>query len=123
MIYYVSQKNKAPGTGTKNDPFRTIGQAARIAMPGDTVLIGGGIYREWVDPKNGGLGNNQRITYLAAKGERPVISGAEIIDGWKREKENVWSASVDNALFAGRNPYEEELYGDWYDGLGQTHHA
>ena len=86
MIYYVSQKNKTPGTGTKDDPFRTIGQAARIAMPGDTVLIGEGVYREWVDPQNGGLGNNQRITYLAAKGERPVISGAEIIGGWKRGK-------------------------------------
>ncbi len=51
-------------------------------MPGDTVIIGGGTYREWVNPKNGGLGNNQRITYINAEGEQPVIRGAEVVGGW-----------------------------------------
>ena len=64
MFYYVSQKNAGPGNGSKENPFHTIGQAADVAMPGDTVVISGGTYREWVNPKNGGLGNNQRIAYV-----------------------------------------------------------
>ena len=39
--YYVSCKNTHPGNGTSADPFQTIGQAARIARSGDTVIIGG----------------------------------------------------------------------------------
>lgn len=123
MFYYVSQKNAAPGDGTKENPFRTIGQAADIAMPGDTVIIGGGTYREWVNPKNGGLGNNQRITYINAEGEHPVISGAEIIEGWTPFEGDVWRTEVNNAMFCGYNPYADEIFGDWYDGLGQVHHT
>lgn len=123
MFYYVSQKNTVPGDGTKENPFRTIGQAADVAMPGDTVVIGSGTYREWVNPKNGGLGNNQRITYINAEGEHPVISGAEVIGGWTPLEGDVWRTEVDNTLFDEYNPYADEIFGDWYDGLGQTHHT
>lgn len=40
MFYYVSQNNTHNGSGTKSDPFKTIGQAADLAMPGDTIVIG-----------------------------------------------------------------------------------
>lgn len=123
MIYYVSQKNETPGSGSKNNPFRTISQAAQIAMPGDTVIIGAGTYREWVNPKNGGTGNNNRIIYRNADGERPVITGAEPLGGWQPFKNTVWRTEVDNSLFGGYNPYTDEIYGDWYDSLGQTHHT
>ena len=92
-------------------------------MPGDTVQIGDGIYREWVSPRNGGLGNNQRILYCNAPGAHPVISGAEVLDGWQHWQGRVWRAQADNALFGSYNPYADEIFGDWYDGLGQTHHT
>ncbi len=123
MFYFVSQKSNVSGDGTKERPFRTIGEAANLAMPGDTVVIGGGIYREWVKPQNGGLGNNQRITYIAAEKEEPIISGAEIIAGWTPFKKGVWRAEVSNELFGEYNPYADEIFGDWYDGLGQVHHT
>ena len=107
MIYYVSQKNETPGSGSKNNPFRTISQAAQIAMPGDTVIIGAGTYREWVNPKNGGTGNNNRIIYRNADGERPVITGAEPLGGWQPFKNTVWRTEVDNSLFGGYNPYSD----------------
>ena len=44
MFYYVSQKNAGLGDGSRENPFRTIGQAADVAMPGDTIVIGGGTY-------------------------------------------------------------------------------
>lgn len=53
MIYYVSQTNDVSGNGTKENPFCTIGQAAEIAVHGDTVIIGDGTYREWDSPKIG----------------------------------------------------------------------
>lgn len=93
MIYYVSQKNIGLGDGTKEHPFSSIGQAAQIAKAGDTVIIGDGVYREWVDPVHGGVDNQQRITYINAKQEHPIISGAELVTGWEQINETVWNLS------------------------------
>ncbi|MGN0538812.1 MAG: right-handed parallel beta-helix repeat-containing protein [Candidatus Fimenecus sp.] len=123
MIYYVSQKNNASGNGTEENPFSTISRAAEIAVAGDTVIIGDGVYREWVSPENGGISDEERITYTAADGAHPVISGAEIIRGWEPYKNNVWRTQVDNSLFRDYNPYTDEIFGDWYDGMGQVHHT
>ncbi|MGN1201940.1 MAG: right-handed parallel beta-helix repeat-containing protein, partial [Eubacterium sp.] len=123
MIYYVSQKNASQGDGTISNPFCTIKQAADIARAGDTVVIGDGIYREWVNPKNGGSSENQRITYTNAENANPVISGAEIIDGWKLFKNSVWRTEISNTVFGEYNPYTDELFGDWYDSMGQVHHT
>ena len=48
---------KMPGRATEAKKIRFIqsGRLRTVAMPGDTVVIGGGTYREWVNPKNGGL--------------------------------------------------------------------
>ena len=42
-MYYVEQTAAPMGDGTEKRPFRTIGEAAALAQPGDTVLIGEGI--------------------------------------------------------------------------------
>ncbi|MGN0522182.1 MAG: NosD domain-containing protein [Eubacterium sp.] len=123
MIYYVSQKNTSPGNGTKDNPFSTIGQAADIACSGDMVVIGDGIYREWVNPKNGGSCENERITYINDDGAHPIISAAEVIGGWKLFKNNVWYTQIENTLFGEYNPYADEIFGDWYNSMGQTHHT
>ena len=83
MIYHVQSSAPAGGDGSPQHPFRKISRAAELAAPGDTVLIGDGVYREWVSPRLGGLGPNQRITYCAAPGARPVITGAEVLGGWQ----------------------------------------
>ena len=43
MIYSVSQHAPAGGDGSTARPFQTIGQAASVARPGDTILIHEGI--------------------------------------------------------------------------------
>lgn len=123
MIYYVSQKAQGQGLGTREEPFSSINQAAQVARPGDTVLIAPGIYREWVDPKWGGTGENQRITYAPWEKEAPVISGAEVVTGWSRYQGSLWTATVDNRLFGSYNPYADEIAGDWFDGFGRVHHT
>lgn len=46
MQIYVNQKARCDGDGTKERPFKRINDAARIAMPGDEVLVMPGVYRE-----------------------------------------------------------------------------
>lgn len=124
MQYYVSKKNmQKKGSGTCDDPFSTIQQAAEIARAGDRVIISGGIYREWVNPRYGGISEQQRITYLAAPDETPVISGAEEVTGWERTPQGLWKKVVENHIFGDYNPFADLIYGDWYDDLGIKHHT
>lgn len=113
MIYYVNQAAPHDGIGSQERPFRTISEAARIALPGDEVWVFPGIYREQVSPAHGGT-EEQRILYRSTEPLGAVISGAEVITGWKRYQGNVWVAYVNNGVFGNYNPYTTEAYGDWY---------
>ncbi len=114
-IYHVSQstgKNYYPGTEAQ--PFAKINQAAKVAMPGDTVIVHAGEYREWVDPLEGGTGELSRITYKAAEGEKVVIKGSERITSWENVEGSVWKVTLPNSYFGDYNPYKETLNGDWF---------
>ena len=50
MQIYVDGNAVRSGNGQKEYPFQTISEAAKIAMPGDEVLVAPGVYREYVDP-------------------------------------------------------------------------
>jgi hypothetical protein len=89
MIYYVSTTGDDRALGTKEAPFRTINHAAQIASAGDTVRVHGGIYREWVNPKNGGTSHHNRIIYEAVYGELPIIKGSEVVTSWEKVKDTV----------------------------------
>ena len=54
MIYYVSADASGNGCGSKETPFQTIGEAAAVARAGDEIIVAPGIYREAVNPANGG---------------------------------------------------------------------
>jgi len=99
--------------GTAKEPLRTINKAAQIAKPGDVVTVHKGEYREWVKPQEGGLSEQQRITYQAAKGEKVVIKGSEQIKEWEKVEGSVWKAIVPNDVFQDYNPYAKKLEGDW----------
>ena len=112
--YHVSPSGSDRNPGTETLPFATIQHAANLAMPGDTVIVHAGEYREWVDPRMGGTGPRNRITYTAAKNEHVVIKGSERITGWVREgNSTVWKVTVPNTLFGDFNPFATWLYGDW----------
>lgn len=111
--YHVAVYGCDCGQGSKERPFRTISQAAKLAMPGDTVIVHEGEYREWVKPAHGGTSDTNRITYQAAEGEKVVIKGSERIQNWELVEGNVWKAVIPNTLFGHYNPYRETLGGDW----------
>ena len=110
---HVSTTGSDHADGSENQPFRTINRAAVLAQAGDTVIVHGGEYREWVQPRRGGLSDLRRITYTAAPGEHVVIKGSEPVTGWDRVSGDVWTVAVPNALFGTFNPFAEEIDGDW----------
>ena len=115
MQYYVNSKVKRTGDGSKEHPFRTISEAALLAEPGDEVLVLPGIYREHVDPAQGGT-PEKRITYRSVRKGAAVISGAEPVGNWERVKgaPGVWMTRVDNRIFGACNPFTTLVRGDWF---------
>ncbi len=110
--WYVSPSGSDKNDGTAESPVKTISKAAFNAISGDTVLISEGVYRERVNPANGGLKKDMPIVYMAAQGEEVHIKGSEQVKGWKKSK-GVWSTSVDNVIFGEFNPFDTKLFGDW----------
>ena len=110
--YYVDCTAKK-GNGSKKKPFATISEAALISEPGDEVIVADGIYRENVDPKNGGT-EKARITYRAEHPGKAVITGAEQVKSWARHEGTVWVTTIKNSKFKEKNPYTDLVYGDWY---------
>ncbi len=113
-IYHVSKQGKDTNLGDENSPLLTINKAASIAKAGDTVIVHEGVYRECVIPQNGGFNESSRITYTAAKSEKVIIKGSEIVKDWKLYQGNVWQLTVDNSMFHGYNPFSQTVEGDWF---------
>lgn len=121
--YHVAKSGNDAAPGTAGAPLGTINAAAKLAMPGDTVTVHAGVYREMVDPARGGDGPDSRILYRAAEGEAVEIKGSEPVRGWKREKDGVWSVTIPEEFFGGRNTLREEMVGDWLKPLDRVHHS
>ena len=113
MIYYVNCNAPREGNGLKETPFRHINDAAKIARPGDEVVVAPGVYRESVHPVHAGT-EEQRIVYRSEVPLGAEITGAELLTGWKKEKGKVWVNRVNNGVFGAWNPYVEKVEGDWY---------
>lgn len=121
MIYYVSANAPQHGCGTKENPFASISEAAQIAVAGDEVIVAPGVYREYVNPVNGGTDDAHRITYRSEEPLAAVITGAEIVKNWKPYEGDVWTARIPNGIFGNYNPYTYVIRGDWYRATDPVH--
>jgi parallel beta-helix repeat protein len=72
--YFVSPDGSDANPGTQLQPWRTIGKAAEMVMPGDTVYVRAGVYNEAVSLDISGT-SQKLINFLAYPGETPVIEG------------------------------------------------
>lgn len=118
LTYYVDQSAATASdtnTGTEAAPWQTISRAAtaRELMPGDTVLIRSGVYREHVNVTVSGQ-SGQPVVLAAAPGARVVLKGSELIRGkWTRLTgqadrpepypgafTDVWKATLGDEFFA-----------------------
>jgi hypothetical protein len=118
---HVSKAGSDAASGSSAQPFLTINKGTSVAQPGDTVIVHGGTYREWVKPVRGGTGENDRIIYRAAPGEEVFIRGSERITSWKPAADGVWTVELPNSLFGDYNPYALTVSGGWLN-YGQWHH-
>ena len=93
------------GDGSKEKPFGTISEAAAIAMPGDTVHVAPGVYREYVSPVNGGT-EDARITYVSDEPLGATKTGAEQNRDWAQYQGDIRvSRAADSICGADENPY------------------
>lgn len=118
---HVSPAGNNDNDGTIGKPLKTISAAAEKVMPGDTVVVHAGMYRERVDPPRGGESNAKRIVYAAAPGEKVVITGSDQFKTWEKVSGDIWKLVVPNSYFGKFNPYAEKVWGDWFNGQGRTH--
>jgi hypothetical protein len=90
--YYVDPRHPAAADelawGYPGVPLASLAKACAIAQSGETIVLRGGVYREVLAPKTDG------VTFRAMKGEKVIISGADLIEGWKREVDGSWSAPL-----------------------------
>jgi hypothetical protein len=93
-LWIVAQQHPAAddeGPGTEARPFRSVAPAAHHAVPGDTIRIHAGTYRERVAPAAGGE-PGLPITYEGAPGEIAVLSGSDPLPGpWREEPDGLSS--------------------------------
>ena len=91
-VYYVDPRHPAaadePAWGYPAVPLASLAKACAVAQPGETIVLRGGVYRETLRAQQDG------VTVRAMKGEKVTISGADLIEGWKREAEGSWSAPL-----------------------------
>lgn len=120
MQIYVNAKAAHDGNGSKEMPFKRINDAAKIAMPGDEILVAPGIYREHVNPVNAGEAH-ARIVYKSTEPLGAVITGAEKVTNWEKFKENVYVTRIPNSIFGDYNPYTTFVYGDWFFAKADKH--
>ena len=113
MLYYVNAAASRDGNGSKEMPFRFIDNAAKLAKPGDEVIVAPGVYREKVTPRYAGT-EDQRIVYRAEIPGKSIITGSEKLSSWEPYEGNTYVARVDNGVFGAWNPYKEQVCGDWY---------
>jgi len=104
--FHVSPSGDARNPGTKAEPFATLQQARdavrALKQTGPlkapvTVFLHGGTYflNEPLVLTAADSGTAEYpVTYSAARGARPVISGGVRIQGWRKHAGNLWMAEV-----------------------------
>lgn len=113
MIIYVDASVIQTGNGTKENPFKTIQEAAAKALPGDEVIVAPGLYREAVNPIHAGTAD-KRITYRSAIKGQAHITGSEAVKDWESVEGTVWKAVIPNGIFGDYNPFTTLVSGDWF---------
>lgn len=91
-VYFIDPRH--PGAsddffGYAGWPFKTLATACRVAAPGETIVLRGGIYREVMAPLN------SSVAIRAMDGEKVILSGANLVQGWRREGD-IWTAPLES---------------------------
>ena len=98
VVFEVNAGAACPGAGTPAAPFCTIGQAAAVAAPGDTVNVAPGAYREQVTPPASGAAGLPILYRASAPGARVLGTDSLSAAGlWSPATATGWSTPFDPA--------------------------
>jgi len=114
--YFVAPTGSDDAPGTADEPLATIGRAAALVEPGETVVVRGGIYREQVKLTRGGT-MDAPVIFMAYEQETPIIDG-EGLDIDKRSALILIEKDADHVTITGftvRNSSGVgiKIYGDY----------
>jgi hypothetical protein len=108
VTFHVAPGGSDRGDGSAARPFRTLERAQdavrHVARDVDvTVLLADGVYRPDAPLRFGtadGGHDGRSVTWSAAPGAQPLLSGGMAVEGWQRDTANdgVWVASVPKGL-------------------------
>ncbi|MDF1515624.1 MAG: right-handed parallel beta-helix repeat-containing protein, partial [Anaerolineae bacterium] len=117
--YYVSQHHlhaSDDNPGTREKPFLTINHAAQVLQANERVVVKSGIYREMIEPANGGSDLEHMISYEAAPGEQVIVKGSRVLEtAWEPSLDihgkpfslKLWMAALPGELFScGASPFK-----------------
>ena len=100
-LWVDAEGGSANGDGSQANPFDTIGAAAAIAQPGEVVHVLPGVYRESIDPPDGGA--DGAPLWFIAEGPGVIIDGSDAAltqASWTDEGGGIYSTA-----FAGDTEY------------------
>jgi len=104
--YYIdATKGNDNNSGlSQSTPWQTIYKVNNSKfLPGDNILFKrGDVWRKQLTVPSSGAPGKQILFGAWGQGERPVISGSNVIIDWQKEKENIWKTAFNgkpNQLF------------------------
>ena len=84
VLHVSTHGTDAGADGTDSAPYGSIGAAVRAATASSTIVVEAGVYREQVDV-------DRPVSIVAAPGDRPWLSGADMVDTWTSESGRWWT--------------------------------
>jgi Right handed beta helix region len=82
--------------GTADQPLKSLSEAARRIRPGDTVVVGDGVYRETVTLPRLSPSADGRPTVLRVRdGARAIVRGSDPVTGWVAQGNGTFSVPWD----------------------------
>jgi hypothetical protein len=93
-LYVDTAKGSDTNPGTQQEPLKTIGAAASLAVTnnhssiGTKVIINPGTYRESISLSHYNKDTSLPITFQAATNGTVIVSGATVYTGWAKYAEN-----------------------------------
>ena len=93
--------------GSADHPLLTINAAAQLALQGDVVTVGAGIYHEWISPARGGTAKAP-ILYRSVPEHAAIVRGTDVLDAQWQPVPNapgVFTAPLPQKAFIFGNPF------------------